>query len=199
MNTLLQRLAPDLRTLVASVLANRREAAWIVDASLLARRLRVDGWLPEIELAEAERELLRLHRVELAFLLREAAALRCEPDGQTAMPLAAWRVSFREALRCAMLDGARVSPELFALLLRCRARSIELWPSAVELAHAALALHDVVPGHARLGSALLAERRAPEAYVAFAVAYTRAPSIDERERALVGLTVARAGLLAEAL
>lgn len=205
-DTLLQQLAPDLRNLVALVLAQRRDAVWIVDPGVLAHTLRVDAWLPEVELAEAERELLRLHRVELAFLLREAAELRRELDHCShresrpcAMPLAAWRVSFREALRCAMLDGTRVSPELFALLLRCRARRIELWPSAVELARAALALHDVAPAHARLGSALLAERRAPEACVAFAVACARAPSGDDRQRALAELAVARDLMSAEAL
>jgi hypothetical protein len=154
---------------LASALADERASRWVIEPELLARTLHVDAWCSAEALNAAERELVRLHRTELAFLLREAASLRMRstasrsiPD-EDALPLDAWRACFREALRSAALDCLRVSPALYRLLLDCRAANPERWPAAVDLARAALALHDVEAGRARLAEALLVAGRGREA------------------------------------
>ena len=84
----------------------------------------------------AERELARVHVIELARLLREAALLRGARGVAGAARLAVWRRRARRELARWRVDGFE-SP---ALLRFCAARSIGRWAPARAIAEEALAL-----------------------------------------------------------
>lgn len=201
MNATMWRLPSELEALTRELLATAGAERWVIEPAVLARSIHVTGWCSDELASAAEHELLRLHQTELAFLLREAARLRIETASATATEraasssLATWRACFRETLRCASRDGARASAELFGVLRRCRAADVARWPDAVELARAALALHDVEAGRARLGQALLSVGRVHEARTAFAAALSRVHSARACESLLNGLNEAQ-GLIA---
>jgi tetratricopeptide (TPR) repeat protein len=138
--------------------------------------------------AAAERELLRLHRVELAFHLRQAARAVLAGAAET-RSLAQRRAGLRDALAVAASDGMRASPALFALLERCLRAGGDA-PRASELARAALELHDVEAGRALSAEALLAAGELDEAQGAFARALARRPSAGVLHELVAGWTAA---------
>jgi hypothetical protein len=115
----------------------------------------------EFSLAQAERELERLHAVELARLLREAAAIRLsggrvsvlleeaplEPDVLSAC--------LREELGLALLDGLAPRGVVLRIARACLRPDVQAWPSSLSLAIASLLLAPHAVGRLRLGQALL--------------------------------------------
>lgn len=107
------------------------------------------GTPPLLDLALAELE--RVHRVELACLLREAAR---EPLGLARSPRPVQRAGLEEALTCAELDGLRLSPAVLGPARR--------WLSGedvppVQLARASLRLDECLEGRRLLACILLRE------------------------------------------
>lgn len=160
----------------------------IVDRELLAVRdaLAREAWIPvltasrcarPIRTGEAERELARVHLAEVARLLREAALLRCDASSQrldaesvqcearwqqcgASLPrLRAWRRRARTEIAQWRVDGFE-SP---ALLRSCASSAIERWPSARQIAVAALALEPSDSARLCVARADVAEGRAADA------------------------------------
>jgi len=126
-------------------------------------------------LAAAERELAAVHLNELAFQLRQAARLRCEPaDGSAAL---ACREGLREAVACARGDALPLARSWRELALACSEVPLpERWPRASALARAALEVEPCEEARAALARALLVEGDAPAASSALAAALLSCPS-----------------------
>lgn len=108
----------------------------------------------EIDLACAWEELIRVHELEQARLLREACRLRRTADARASSPCkkgtddgrpdrfeiarALWRRRAEEALALALADGL----EPPACLRFCAAHAFDRWPSSEALAEASLLLED---------------------------------------------------------
>jgi hypothetical protein len=182
-----------LREFLRDVLHEGRTQPGAIEPRALARPIHIEGgdWASDATLRAAERELLRVHRAETAYLLRRAAALRRSVPAPGAPALDTWRVCMREQLACMALDRLRVSAELERVLEFCADRALESWPSAAELARAALALHDVEAGRIALAEALLAAGSAREAASAFASALERCVHGANFGRLLDGLIEAQ--------
>jgi hypothetical protein len=118
--------------------------------------------------AAAERELVRVHLCELAYLLREASRLRRVRHGVT--ELLACRAGLAEALECARRDGLGLPARWSLLAGFCAASAVEAWPRSVHLARAALEIEPCEEGRAELGRALLAAGDARAAAGAMAAA-----------------------------
>jgi len=179
-----------LRELLRDVLRDRPSA---IDPRALARRIHIErgDCAGDAATRVAERELLRVHRTEIAYLLRGAAGLRREVLDPSALSSAAWRACMFEQLDCIALDGLRASDELIRTLERCAHGAVETWPSAVELARASLALHDVEAGRVALAEALLAANWTREAASSFASALARPVHGANFARLLDGLIEAQ--------
>ena len=181
MNICAPCLSPQLRGLVNQVLREERAYRYAIDPRVLARRIRIESASLALEgsgMHAAERELLRVHRSELARLLRTASVLRAATAAAGAsharqFSLEEWSACLREQLDCIALDDAQLSNDLTHLLARCLGSDIEGWPTAVELARAALALHDIEAGRVAFGRALLAAGHAHAAARLFADALAR--------------------------
>jgi hypothetical protein len=177
-----------------------------IDPRALVRRIDFDvlGG-PDIDALElaAERELVRVHRAELAQLLRTAAGLRACGSPRPS-ELAAWRGCLREQLDCIAIDGWRVADSVRRVLAKCAGIDLALWPSADDIARAALALHDVEAGRVLLGESLLGESllagsplasdRVREAAAVFADALCRCVHRSNLARLLDGLLQAQVRL-----
>lgn len=167
-----------------------------IDPRALVRRIDFDVLggpaVDALELA-AERELVRVHRAELAQLLRTAAGMRACGSARPS-ELAAWRECLREQLDCIALDGWQVASRVRRVLALCAGSDLALWPSAAEIARAALVLHDVEAGRVLLGDSLLAVDRAREAAAVFADALCRCVHRSNLARLLDGLLDAQVRL-----
>jgi hypothetical protein len=118
----------DLREL-HDAFARQASAAWIPvrTSTRFARTVRTE---------DAERELARVHVIEVARLLREAALLRRAERDAEAVELVAWRRRARREIARWRVDGFE-SP---ATLRSCAARPIDRWAPAREIAREALAI-----------------------------------------------------------
>jgi hypothetical protein len=117
-------------------------------------------------LPELERELLAVHRAEQATLLAEACELRLSNTAggrlvAAARPvdLADWRRRCAQEVELALAGDAEVAGDLLA----CGILEPIDWPAASELARAAAELEPGVGAELRLGRALAADGRYPEA------------------------------------
>ncbi len=99
-------------------------------------------------LAAAERELARVHVIEVGRLLREAAWLRREVDAEASVELHDWRRRARQELAGWRVDGF----EGPATLRFCAARPIARWAGARAIAGEALALDPCDAGRRCLAS-----------------------------------------------
>ena len=115
----------------------------------------------ELSLAQAERELERLHVVELARLLREAAAIRLS-RGRLSMLLEeaplepeVLNCCLQEELNLALLDGVAPRGVVLRIARGCLHPDVLVWPSALSLSIASLLLAPHAVGRLRLGQALL--------------------------------------------
>ena len=144
---------------------------------------------PDERLAAAERELVSVHRIELALLLREAARLRVGGAGGAAggdaggrdvaaggEPERACRRGLEEALDCARRDGLSFPVRWTALASRCVLEAPTAWPPASVLAGAALEAEPCEAGRAVLSLALEAEGDPLGATRALAAALLTCPS-----------------------
>jgi hypothetical protein len=141
--------------------------------------------------AEAERELLIVHAIECARLLREASNLHCmagDDGGRAALRAhARWKLACREELDCARRDGRGPHP----LLLRCLMRPIARWPRAVELALAAQELDACDAGRLQLARAERAEGDPRRAIARLEELLADAPERELRAEVLHALALAR--------
>lgn len=167
---------------------------------LLALRARPDASAgARSPASDVERELLHVHRLEVAALLREAAYLRLAEEpvgglctrvpGPLAEPVAGsdagptaddspWSVRALEVLVGCALDALEL-PDL-GVLARCLASDAAGWPSAVELAEASLVAHDDERGRIALGRALVYAGDAERAYAVLVGALRR--GVSDRRR-----------------
>lgn len=168
----------DLREVIDSVEADPRAPLFRLSPARVAQAL--DGafttWRENVLHVRAEGELLRVHRLEVAALLREAARMRNagEPLGSlypyatpgpeprldarakpwfSGEPLEDWTCRAVEEIEGLRLDDMRVRGA--PLLRRCLRTDPRRWPSAVDLARAALSAEDGLAGRLALGRALL--------------------------------------------
>jgi len=146
----------------------------------------------------AERELERVHRAELAALLRQATALGAARR-TTVVPFPLrrpsarlWRRRVRSTLHA--LDLAGWKPEGFALLEELVESPVRRWPSVVRLARAARHAEDTELARVCLGYSLLAERDADQAGRLFATLLKHDTTLRHRWRILEGLALAHAAL-----
>jgi hypothetical protein len=182
-----------LRDLLRDVLRDEHDRPKAIDPRALARRIQIESGDRACDGATraAERELLRVHRSEIAYLLRRAADLRRGAGESGALSLDAWRACMREQLDCIALDRLHASGELLGLLESCARGAIAGWPSASELARASLALHDVEAGRVAVAEALLDAGAVHEAASSFASALQRSVDADNFGRLLEGLIEAQ--------
>lgn len=123
--------------------------------------VRLPGGAPRSDrLAAAERELVAVHRAELAFLLREASRLR--RGGEVAAPERrcaerACREGLEEALGCAREDALALPARWSAAARACIVGAVDGWPRASTLARVALEVEPCAEGRVELARALSAE------------------------------------------
>ncbi len=152
-------IRPELGRLLREVLAHPGARRFRLHPARLIS-LRLGGSPPaEERLAAAERELARVHLLELAWLLREAARLRCgQEDGPDRdLRLEACRSGLGEALACAHADGLWLPRRAADLAREVFGAGVREWPPASRLARAALALDPCAVGRALLVRALQGE------------------------------------------
>ena len=146
---------------------------------------------PAPRLAALERELVRVHRGELARLCRAAAALRLRQPGSALDP-AEISACLSEELELLGGGGGGAFPDdLLVVLRRCLGADVAHWPSATALAAVSLLLAPHELGRLWLGQALLAAGEADDAARVFAVALARGPSRRGRALLRLGLGLAR--------
>jgi len=149
-----------------------------------------------IQFEDALRELLRVHALEQARLLRIAASLRTSRhrrDSALQIPLprstrertgrrtaAVWRARAMEEVRISRADGAEVLP----MLARLVHDPVDAWPSAVAIATAALEVGRSHAGRLALARAQLAEERFEEACSILTEVLLEEPAEDVRFEAL---------------
>jgi hypothetical protein len=159
----------------------RRSGAW--------RRPRGTEW------RSAERELARVHRQEVARLLRAAAELRlgrgdrdprlvAEAGHEVVLPWR-WRKDAAFAVLGTLADGVEpiVVADLFPWLLRAPSE----WPSALELASASLLGEDCQEGRLLLSRVHQVEGNLRDAAVVLSRALRRGVSSDNRWRVFSNL------------
>lgn len=144
-------------------------------------------------LERAERELARVHAVELAFLLRDAAMRRFDlgefASGhrlleRSPMPIDAWRSAFDEELAMLDADGLVLEADVAGVVELCRAADPVDWPISSDLAAAALRVQEHELGRVRLAQGLLADQRPAVAAVVARTILAREPSRAARALAL---------------
>ncbi len=121
------------------------------------------GWVSQ---RAARAELERVHRIELAYLLREASRRRMAagspPDGAPPAPgdaLEHLRARLREELESWDLDGLALSPDVLRVARGCRLGEPTGWPRAEELAWASLQVDGCAEGRECLRRARFTEVR----------------------------------------
>lgn len=166
------------------------------------------GDLPRtrVRFEDALRELLRVHELEQARLLRIASSLRTACRRRSSAPkipaprsprehlgcrtIANWRALALEEVRTAQEDGAKVFPPLARLV----PAPIDAWPSASAIAAAALEAEETHAGFVALARAQLCEERFEEALSILHDVLLEDPAEDVRlealEAAAVGLELA---------
>jgi len=155
---------------------------------------------PLADPAAALVELHRVHAIEQALLLREAARISGErtPIGRShavttrrrqregASRLAAWRRACSEEIACARSDGARVH----AWLRTLSRHPIERWPSPVDLACESLRLRRSDDGTLALAAALTSQGRPERAIAVLRALLAKRPLEDVRREAVEALALA---------
>lgn len=123
------------------------------------------GWVSQ---RAARAELERVHRIELAYLLREASRRRTAagspPDGAPPAPgegdaLEHLRARLREELESWDLDGLALNPDVLWIARGCRLGEPTGWPRAEELAWASLQVEGCAEGRECLRRARWTEVR----------------------------------------
>lgn len=140
-------------------------------------------------LSEAERELMRVHRIEQARLLRAAALLRAAESVVGRLYAGAkasgrmrerWRADCVQELRSSAFAG--LIP--LRMLQRCCEKPIGAWDAASVLARASLDLEGCDEGRLQLARAHIAEGRADAAQIELEGWLQRAPGGEFRARML---------------
>jgi hypothetical protein len=180
-------LRPQLRRVLHEVLARVRGRLRQAPARaaglhpVRAASVRLPGRAPRSDrLAAAERELVAVHRAELAFLLREASRLRRGSQGAASgEPTAAERAcrdGLDEALGCARGDALALPSRWQALVRACIVGTVDEWPQASTLARLSLEVEPCAEGRVELARAHLAEGRPEAAGRGLATALLTCPS-----------------------
>jgi len=198
--------APErLRDLVREVLRDRRARRFAFDPERLAmagialappaaRGAFLDGARDAVRIAAAQRELERVHVIELAFLLREAARFVLAQRARSPDPppeLDTWRTCAREALAACAADALAVDARVVEVLQACVRLPSLRWPGAVELARLALHLEPCDIGRLRLAQAWMAEGAPWAASGVLALSLHRRPASRLEPRLLAGLVRAQ--------
>ena len=159
-----------------------------------------------VRFEDALRELLRVHELEQARLLRVASSLRSTNSSRSSKPkvpaprsmrerlggrtIADWRTLALEEVRAARQDGAKIHP----LIARLVGAPFAAWPSAIAIAGAALEASRSDVGMVALARALLGDERFGEAFSILHDVLQDEPPEDLRlealESAAVGLEFA---------
>jgi len=161
-----------------------------------AQRLKPFG--SSLWLTAGERELERVHRGELAALLRQATALSAArlvsiaPFPLRRPSIRLWRRRVRATLSALVTAGW--SPPGLALLDRLVQSPLQEWPSVARLARVARRVEDSELARVCLGYSLLAEHDAAGAERLFAGLLKNEPTLRHRWRILEGLALAHAVL-----
>ncbi len=176
-------LPPELARLLQEVLADPRACRFRLHPARLLR-LELAGSPPaEERLTAAERELARVHQIELAWLLREAARLRgTEAGAEREARLLACQSGLEEALACALADGLCLPRRTSRLLRSIRGQDASTWPAATRTARAALELDPCPEGRELLARALAAGGQRADASAVLAASLA---SCRSRERARI--------------
>jgi tetratricopeptide (TPR) repeat protein len=155
-----------------------------------------------VRIEDAMRELLHVHRLEQARLLRAASFLRIRRSsalGRSFVPVprprrdlgegrtpGRWRTAAMEEIRTSRADGARVD----ALLVAIARAPLEAWPAASSIARAGLEIDRGHASLAALGRAYVAERRLEDALEILVEALEQDPFEEVRLEVLEALAAA---------
>jgi len=148
------------------------------------------------------RELLHVHRLEQARLLRVASFLRIRRTSAVERPFVPgprsrsdlaegrtpgrWRTAAMEEIRSSRADGARID----GLLVAIARAPLEAWPAASSIARAGLEIDSGHASLAALGRAYVAERRLEDAVEILVEALEEDPLEEVRLEVLEALAAA---------
>lgn len=200
----------DLDEVLGQVRGDPRSPLYQLDPWHLAGALTdaLSAWSARVDLARASEELGRVHRLEVAALLRGAARRRAAVEAfgdlfpyekLSVDPLNTWTARVVEELEILRLDHMDLpGAGRLARLLRTEPRR---WPGAVDLAEAALLAEDGAAGRLVLGETLLAAGEPARAAEVFGTLVCGATGEDSapRWRVFAGLACAHEGRGADRL